>query len=170
MLHRFFLALIIFCFIYSTLAEEQLLDNANFASRSAPLPAGLITDGTYFSTIDDLWDVSTKCFLVHESFVRMQNVTDTNNRYEETVKAASSKNGEVAEMSSRNGATASTDGLKIDIFGHPSESAHSAHLLPHGPSCSPFWFPVVPWVLSTKKLTLTWNFMQKCIHGITEEK
>ena len=93
----------------------------------------------------------------------MHHVDDANKGYEKTVLAAIIQNGEVADDSSRK--AASSGGLKTDIFGEPNPYAQSAHLLPHGPSCAPFWFPVVPWVLCTEKRSLTWIFMQKCIHG-----
>ena len=127
------------------------------------LPYPQVLYDMYFSSIDELWNFERKSFLVHQLFVRTHHVSDTKHQYEKTVNAAAIENGKIADDSSRK--TPSTAGLKIDIFGRPYETAHSAHLLPHAPSCAPYWFPVVPWVLSTVNHSRTWNFLQKCIHG-----
>jgi hypothetical protein len=68
--------------------------------------------------------------------------------------------------------TRSTDkSAKVDIFGVGNKAhAESAHLLPHSSRCASFWFPVVPWVLCTASNSLTWDFLQQCIHGVIETK
>jgi hypothetical protein len=71
-----------------------------------------------------------------------------------------SSNHAVACKSSRSDDTSD----KVNIFGN-SSNAHSAHLLPHAPNCASYWFPVVPLVLCTGTTTLTFDFLQACIHG-----
>jgi hypothetical protein len=71
----------------------------------------------------------------------------------------------VASSSSRSRLSASGE----NIFGERSTGAESAHLLPHAPSCANYWIPVVPWVLCTGTIPLSWDFMQKCIHGTLKQ-
>jgi hypothetical protein len=156
-------------------------------------------NGTFFSTIDEVWnkvdadiqnpdlfglDSQNRVSLIRTHHVV---VADTN-QYEQTVIASnqtadaandesvdaatgnrnnstSNEVSSVADSSSRS----SSSNFGVDIFGKESLFAASAHLLPHASSCSKYWIPLVPWVLCTGDIQLSWDFMQKCIHGTLTE-
>ena len=147
-----------------------------------------LSNGTFFSKLDVVWkkvDIDIES-LEHTLFVRGHNVVDIKKRYEQTVKAAIGNSKEDTGMNENNDAPSdvliedavqssaafSSDRsqpftLRMDIFGELSPAAHSAHLLPHAPVCASYWYPVIFWVLSihAEEETLTWDIMQKCIHG-----
>jgi hypothetical protein len=149
-----------------------------------------LANGTYFASIDDVWTFTQCSFHGHfgELFVRVHHVQDVDGnqqidgkgRYEKTVDEANIifNNVITGRNENREQSTASNDvsfdsvrtadsSDPVDIFEIRDDSAQSAHLLPHSKSCASYWFPVVPWVLctGTNKETLTWDFLQACIHG-----
>jgi hypothetical protein len=171
--------------LLAQLAQERALAAQERARADR---AEALTNGTFFSTIDDVWkkeDKNIKKVSSEYSFVRCHHVAD---RYEKTVKTADEAtstgnlnddtNVELVEDAERNVGKNSTGSKTadssqrskasdkhVDIFGEAGPNAASAHLLPHATICSSYWIPVVPLVLSTGEITLSWDFMQKCIHG-----
>jgi hypothetical protein len=147
-----------------------------------------LLDGTFFSTIDDVWRSEFKSIQDPDLFglnsqnlfslIRTHDVVyddarfDANRRYEKTVIAADDESADAAFGNPNNSSSVASSSSRsrlsasgVNIFGEPSTGAESAHLLPHASSCSKYWIPLVPWVLCTQNIQLSWDFMQKCIHG-----
>jgi hypothetical protein len=178
--------------------EAQLAELRARTARERERAAALL-DGTFFSTIDEVWnkvdadiqnphlfglDSENRVSLIRTHHVV---VADTN-RYEQTVIAASqtadaaNEQTAIAATGNRNNSTSnevssvadsstrsSSSSLGVNIFGGDGSGAQSAHLLPHASFCSKYWIPVVPWVLCTGNIQLSWDFLQKCIHGTLTE-
>jgi hypothetical protein len=158
-----------------------------------------LMNGKFFSPIDAVWrkvyiDIQNHDF--NYSFVRGHHVVidNNNNRYEETVQAATVQTAteitgnrndhtnvelgedvQVVRSNSRMNSTADSSSRPkptdpgVDIFGVYSHAIYSAHLLPNDLVCASYWFPVVPFVLSAGQAKLSWDFMQTCIHGSLNE-
>jgi hypothetical protein len=153
-----------------------------------------LSNGTFFSTIDEVWNtVVADIQKPHLFGLDSQNrvslirthhavVADTN-QYEQTViaanqtAAAANEQTAIAAIGNRNEVSSvadsstrsSSSNFGVNIFGKESHCAALAHLLPHASSCSKYWIPIVPWVLCTGNIQLSWDFMQKCIHGTLTE-
>jgi hypothetical protein len=144
-----------------------------------------LSNGTFFSTIDEVWHSEYMNIQDPDSFgldnenrvslnrthhvVIANDVVAASRRYKKTVTAAT---GYRNNSTNNNGSSIASDSTRsrpsasgVNIFGKKSQFAHSAHLLPHASSCSKYWIPVVPWVLCTGDIQLSWDLTQKCIHG-----
>ena len=138
--------------------EERALRTSAEARAAKADEESALRTGTFFSTIEELWAFKNISFQNHESFVRSHNVPDGDNLYEKTVEAA--KKGDEKDDETYN--SAEKFSAQEDIFGNRDPIAD---LLPYSSSCASYWFPIVPWVLCTGEEKLSWDFMQKCLHG-----
>ena len=160
-------------------AEAAKAEALRTSAEARAARAEALNAGTFFAAIDVVWKSSKKGYIDnHESFVRSHDVPDDKNRYAETVVAAKMENTKVNEndetasefsqsQPSFNSGRSRDSSVRVDIFGTQGPDAHSAHLLPHSSRCASHWFHIVPWVLYTNKEELSWDFLQKCIHGST---
>jgi hypothetical protein len=148
--------------------------------------------GTFFSSLDDVWDVETMGFddVDINSFNRDYSVEierfneagegKLDRRYAETTKGAANFTDYTLVCSGRSKSettaskTPNTFGT-LNIFGAKDSQAQSAHLMPHSPNCATFWYHFVGWVLKADDFVSwsdndRWTYMQMCIHGFALRK
>jgi hypothetical protein len=137
-----------------------------------------IVDGSYFSSIDDVWWSSQESFESYNEtlFDRTSNspIFDVYEQYKNTVEGAVDTDN-IEATSKASSAVSSSVQTPRDIFGVVTDGAESAHLMPNSPTCSPLWYHFVSWVLcrltssgdnnNTDAELVLWNYFQKCIRG-----
>jgi hypothetical protein len=121
-----------------------------------------LSDGSYFSSIEDLWGMKQKSFggVTVNIFERSEFVSIDNCYRDTDLGAADSEMGLVENPLE----SSICDRNTLDVFGNPTGVNQATHLMPLDKKCSSFWFHLVPWVLPIKN-NANWKYEQKCIHG-----
>ena len=133
-----------------------------------------IQNGTYFSSINDVWNTKSVSFEEMDAtfFDRTCDPNTMPAEYRNTVDNANMETNVAASVSSRSKSKQSSSA--VDIFGCSREFAESAHLMPHSRFCASLWCPIVKWVLiiqddlnlnDTRSESHRWKYFKKCIHG-----
>ena len=145
-----------------------------------------LMNGTYFSHMDEIWEVQEKCFMLDinrfPSLVRILAIPampeyelTLTGAMEQTTRAAGDA---TASTTSRSTISNRNAYFSVDIFGGANLGRKElAHLMPASRMNANTWFGVVPWVLQmngqlekrstdTAVLENEWGLLQKCIHGI----